>query len=83
MVKAFRLLSSTVCGREAISVTGEGTRVSSTSAPVPSFCPPRRVTASHGGGDTGISSRNVAVTRIQFDVPVRLPAGDRQRASQS
>jgi hypothetical protein len=29
-------------------------------------------------GDVETASKNVAVTRIQFSVPISLPAGDRQ-----
>lgn len=31
------------------------------------------------GGEMGTASKNVAVTRIQFEIPVSLPAGDRPR----
>jgi hypothetical protein len=29
------------------------------------------------GGELGTTSKNVAITRIQFEVPLQLPAGDR------
>ena len=28
------------------------------------------------GGEVGMASKNIAVTRIQFDIPVLLPSGD-------
>jgi hypothetical protein len=31
------------------------------------------------GADLGTASKNVAVTRIQFEVPVLLPAGDKKK----
>jgi hypothetical protein len=30
------------------------------------------------GGEIGTASKNVAVTRIQFEIPLLLPAGDRK-----
>jgi hypothetical protein len=30
------------------------------------------------GGEIGAASKNVAVTRIQFDIPILLPAGDQK-----